>query len=425
MGRGRRVCIVAPGYISSTPRAVREADALAAAGYTVRVVFSQGPLHEVRAFDDRLVQQSAWRATAVRWSKYAAEERWMHWRSGVRHRLSQRLPEAAWRLPGVAERAEGRVFPELALAAVREPADLFIGHYPVGLAAAAIAANRQRALVGYDIEDLFSEIWPRSPAHEKTRARVIAIEERRVPSCAYLTSASRAAAEWFAERFHTPIPIVIYNCHPWSDRSRLDSAMRDRTGGDLSLYWYSQTVSLDRGLQDAIHAAGLAGVPLQLHIRGAVTDAIQRELQAFAAAKGGGVRLHFHPLVSPSELLSRAVEHDVGLALEVPHSINRSLTVSNKLFLYMTAALAIAATDTAGQREVMADAPGSGILYQSGDVTTLAAQLRAWSQEPSRLAAAKQAALRAAERRWSLEREMERLVAAVDTLWIGRAGRVA
>ena len=53
---GRRICIVTPGYISSTPRVVREADALSAAGYDVRVVFTQGHLENVRGFDEALMR---------------------------------------------------------------------------------------------------------------------------------------------------------------------------------------------------------------------------------------------------------------------------------------------------------------------------------------------------------------------------------
>lgn len=46
-----RVCIVTPGYISSTPRVVKEAEALSQAGYRVRVVFSQGDLERARQHD--------------------------------------------------------------------------------------------------------------------------------------------------------------------------------------------------------------------------------------------------------------------------------------------------------------------------------------------------------------------------------------
>ena len=50
------ICIVTPGYISSTPRVMKEADALAEAGFRVRVVFSQGDLADIRRHDQLVLR---------------------------------------------------------------------------------------------------------------------------------------------------------------------------------------------------------------------------------------------------------------------------------------------------------------------------------------------------------------------------------
>src|SRR4029079_12569553 len=86
--RRRRICIVTPGYIASTPRVVREADALSEAGFDVRVVFTQGQLEYVRAFDAGVLQDRPWRSAAFKWSSSRSDERWAHVRSGVRQRLA-------------------------------------------------------------------------------------------------------------------------------------------------------------------------------------------------------------------------------------------------------------------------------------------------------------------------------------------------
>ena len=52
---------------------------------------------------------------------------------------------------------------------------------------------------------------------------------------------------------------------------------------------------------------------------------------------------------------------DVGLALERPENANYSRTVTNKLFSYLLAGLAVAASDTPGQRQVMSQVPNAGI----------------------------------------------------------------
>src|SRR2546429_488447 len=85
--------------------------------------------------------------------------------------------------------------------------------------------------------------------------------------------------------------------------------------GSLPLYWYSQTVGLDRGIQDAIRAAGLLQGKIQLHVRGTIALSVRCELESVARESGVAGQIHFHPQVAPRDLLSRAAEHDVGLAL--------------------------------------------------------------------------------------------------------------
>ena len=412
----KRICIVTPGYIASTPRVVREADALAAAGFDVRVVFSQGQLDRIREHDRALLASRPWRHASVGFSSNRGGERWAHLRSGLRHRVARAWP-AAWNLPGIAERGEGRVYPELAQLAAAEAADLYIGHYPAGLASAAWAAKRHGARLGYDVEDLYADTFPPSESWAACRARIITIEERYVPDCVHISAVSQPIAEAFEDRYRPTAPIcVVHNCHPWSDRASMDRLVRDRRGPALSLYWYSQVIGLDRGIQDAIKASSQLPQPAQIHLRGVVSDEVRTSLSSLAR-ECGLKELYFHEAVPPEELLSRAAEHDVGLALEVGDALNKQLTASNKLFLYMTAGLAIAATDVPGQKRIVDDIGVAGRLYRSGDHLTLAGYFRAWQEDPHALDDAKCASLEAARRRWNAEYEERTLVTAVERLF--------
>lgn len=411
-----RVCLVTPGYLSSTPRVVREADALSAAGFDVRVAFTQGPLTQLQLWDDDLLASRAWSASVCRWNPARPEAKRRYYWSGVRHRLAQAVPAGGWAVPGVVERAEGRVFPELRAVAASQSAEIFIGHYPIGLAAAAHAAARYGARLGYDVEDLYAETFPVNAAWSKPRARILRIESRYVPRCSHISAVSGPVARAFAEMFPARVPVVVHNCLPWADRARLDGQRLDRVDTSLSLFWFSQTVGLDRGLQDAILAMGTAGVPIDLHLRGHAPPDVRRALSEIALGAGVQSRLHFQPPCRPDELLSRAAEHDVGLALETEDAVNRRLTVTNKLFTYMTAGLALSVTDLPGQRSVMDTCPAAGCVHQRGDVRQMAEHYRAWSRNPDLLAAARNAALEAARVRWNAEREQHGTVVAVTRL---------
>lgn len=414
----RRVCIVTPSYVSSTPRVVREADALSAAGYDVRVVFTQGQLENVRAFDDALLKAKSWTHSVFKWSNQRTEERWAYFRTGLRHRLLQRAPSPIRARPGLVERAESRVYPELAALAGEEPADLFIGHYPAGLAAAASAAERYGARLGYDVEDLYADTFPPGPEWAAARERILDIERRYVPACVQVTAVSGPVSVAFADRYGVAEPVVVHNCHAWADRDAIDGLTLDRTSTALSLFWFSQTVGLDRGLQDAIRAAGRLSAPLQIHVRGELSADVREALERTAVESGVLASLTFHAPCPPTALLSRAAEHDVGLALEPGLWLNHRLTVSNKLFLYLTAGLAVAATDLPGQRGIVEQSPGAAVLYSPGDVDGLAGHLQYWCANPGSLRSAKAAALEAARTRWNAERESVRLVAAVDRVFL-------
>jgi glycosyltransferase involved in cell wall biosynthesis len=283
---------------------------------------------------------------------------------------------------------------------------MYVGHYPEGLAAAAFAANHHATQLGFDAEDLHT-----GEANPQTHlARVAFIEQRYLPLCSYTSAASAGIATALADRYGIATPATIHNTFPWSERTQLDGKRIDRRGEALSLYWYSQVIGVDRGIQDAIRAMALVSRPVQLHLRGAIDGATRESFLRLAGELGVQERMYFHPPVAPDELLSRAVEHDIGLALEQGTVLNRAICATNKLFFFMLAGLAIAATDVPGQAAVLSQHPDAASLYRPGDAVALAAVLDRWQEHPDLLRRAKGASLEAARRRWNWELESEVLV---------------
>jgi len=413
MSRTPSICIVSPNYISSTPRVVKEADALHQAGFSVRVVFSQGNLEKIRVFDEELLVEKSWSYTTFGWSSERSNERNLYHFSRIRCALARKLPIALYQYANLAEIAQGRVYPELARVAAFKRADLYIGHYPDGLAAAAYAAKYHRALLGYDFEDF--HIGEGSDL--KNRYRTELIEQRNLPQCSYITAVSPLIADEIEKRYRVKRPTVIHNVFPWSDRSSLDGQIKDRRGEALSIYWYSQTIGLDRGIQDAIRAVGLIDAPIQIHLRGALSESVRQSLMTLAADSGVVDRLYFHLPVPPQELLSRAVEHDIGLAAEQPVDTSRQISVTNKLFFYLLAGLCIAATDVPGQRRVLETIPNAGYLYPPGNYEALATILKNLIDHPELLQRNKQVALAAARTQWNWEIESRKLVEAVNSVF--------
>jgi len=400
------VCIVTPGYLSSTPRVVKEADALEEAGMDVRVVHTWGGLEHKRRHDRSLLPDKNWSADTVRWSPDRLAEWGTYARYTLQHRLAQWMPTDTWPATRIAEQVQHRVYPALARRVAEEPADLYIGHYPAGLAAAARGADRHDAQLGYDAEDFHVG---QQPDNQSRIERTDFIERRYLDRCAHVTAASEGIAAALADRYDIDPPLVVHNMFPWAERETLDGETKDRDGEALSVYWFSQAVGLNRGLQDAIRAIGLLDGPVQLHLRGALSEEVERTLMSMAEENDVDEQLHFHPQVPPDELLSRTAEHDVGLTLEHGKTPNRALCVTNKLFHYPLAGLAVAATDVPGQRRMLEDHAAFGGLYEPGNPEGLASVLRRW-RNCEALEEAKSRALETARTKWNWERESQKLV---------------
>lgn len=407
----QRVCIVTPGYLSHTPRVVKEADALHAAGFEVHVVCSAGQLRWVADFSKQVAAEKPWHTHVVEWSADTRKFRYHYTR--IRHHLFKRLHAALWAMPGVAERAEGRIFSELARAALQIKADMYIGHYPIGLAAASKAAQHYGAKLGYDVEDLHTEEQDDTPAGRLEKRRIGLLEARYLQNCHHVSVVSDAIGAHLRERYALASTTTVRNVFPLQERATLDGKTLDRRGDKVSLYWYSQTIGRGRGLEEILRAAQAVAGKIQLHLRGTINDADRAYFVQLAQQSGIANDLYLHDQVPPAELLSRASEHDLGLALEQRQPLSRNLTITNKMFFYMLAGIGIIATDTVGQSDLHQQNPDVGFLYRQGETAALAALLQSLLAHPERIHAAKAAAKAAAETRWNWEVEQQELVRAI------------
>jgi glycosyltransferase involved in cell wall biosynthesis len=390
-----RVCLIGATHPCHNPRLVREADALAEHGHEVRVIAVQA-VPGLVADDEKLVASRRWRLQAA--SILRAP-----WHNRVRafpRRIRRALAVAKFRRTGSAEAAEDALCeaaPQLLRLAVTEPADWFIAHTQTVLGIAAHAARRMRARLGFDCEDLLGE--PGQSAPEMARA----VEREYLSDCDYVSVTSRAMAARLQQQYSMVAPTVLYNVFPLAAAGRLLPPQQRALNSILRVHWVGQTIGPGKGLEEAIEAAALAGAGIEISLRGQPASGYGETLSRMANERG--VRLTFLPHVHHDDLMATLGEYDVGLALERTSDSNYSLTVTNKVFSYMLAGLALACTDTPGQREVLEQAPAAGFLYSCGRPGDLAAQLCRWRDNRAALRAAQSASWQAARDRfcWDLD----------------------
>jgi glycosyltransferase involved in cell wall biosynthesis len=392
-----RVCLVGSTNPCHNPRLVREADTLVRVGYEVRVA-AVGAGKGLEQLDERLLRSRGWQLERVDLHSdlWAGKLRsaWMRGRRRLAVTAFQQLKWARF-----AECGSCTSLPELTRLASAQPADWIIAHTQTVLPAAAAAAKHWNARLGFDCEDLLSETGDVSCEAIRT------IERRYLSECQYISVTSNCMAAHLIRAYATASPVVLYNVFPVSLAQGLMPPLARSSHSPLRLHWVSQTLGIERGLQDILEACAKLREKFELHLRGHASEERKAVVLNFAERCGVEKSIRFYPLIEHDEVVRSMGQYDVGLALERPNQGNQSITVSNKLFSYMLAGLAIAATDTPGQREILDQVPTAGFLYPAGNSTVLAEKLGNWINNPGLLLTAKQAAWDAARSKfcWDVE----------------------
>lgn len=401
-----KICLIGVTNPTFNPRLTREADTLSELGHDVRVV-TVSRVAALQRRDKRLMASRKWRLESTDISG----------NTGGLGRLLERLQRRAAReasrlLPyrWIYERAYVPAFAELFRSAVREPADWYIAHAQSALPIAARAARHHRARLGFDCEDLLAIM----DAQDDPSEMVLAIEKAYIGRCDYVSVTAECTGNYLRDQYHPRGLTVLYNVFPRALAEGMPPPTERpprQAGEPLRLHWFGQTIGVNRGVEEIIDAMGRVGRPLELHLRGNISDAFREMLLERGRSLGVGSMLRFHPPEDHDQVIRKMAPYDVGLAVERPGHRNAAMTVSNKLFSYMLAGLAVLASDTAGQREIMAATPEAGELYTAGDIEGLASILRHWADDPAAVRATQTAAWKLARTRYCWDLEKEKLLA--------------
>jgi glycosyltransferase involved in cell wall biosynthesis len=411
-----RVCLITSHHISFQPRALREADILAKLGHEVRVVCRQVD-QALLSYDRELMRARSWRLESLSLARNGKSKLdWMI--ESLKSNVYEKVYHAGARTSGIGARAYVRGMQRLTAMAEAQPADWFIAHAHAALPIAAAAARRWNARLGFDCEDLLSEMGDDPPEI------IEQLERENLPACDYISVPSQSIGERLRERYNIKPPVVLYNVFP---RELADGMIepKDRSNArPLRLHWFGQTIGEGRGLEETIEAIKLIDGKVELHLRGRVSEEYRARLESLAAGDSRH-QIVFHPLIAHDELIRSLEQFDVGLALERPENGNCARTVSNKLFGYMLGGLAIAATDTPGQREVLERISDTGFLYEAGKPELLAKGLQRWLDNRDALRAAQQCAWDAAREKFCWDIEKEKFLNLLEPSTLGRLSQTA
>jgi len=387
---------------------VKEADALADAGYEVTILYANWNNWGIK-FDQQLIPSKKWKAICV--GGDPQKKKVIYVFSRLMHKLARVINE----------KSGGRYLSTLAITRAafflmretkKHRADIYIAHNLGALPAVVQAASANKKPCGFDAED-FHRFEVSDDTSSSDAVLKSGLEDRYIPKLDYLTASSPLIADAYRKLYPSKNPVVILNVFK---RDLNIKQPELNLNGPLKLLWFSQTVGANRGLEDVIKAMQLLkGQAIELHILGFLPPNIKT---GFIDKLVGTEHLsiHFHDPVPPDSLTEFASKFNIGLALEPAFSVNNDLALSNKIFTYIQAGLAIVASNTSAQLKFMVGYPAIGKVYPKGDPNALADILLSYYQNPEQLFEAQQAALLLARQKLNWETEKEKFLSIVNEI---------
>jgi glycosyltransferase involved in cell wall biosynthesis len=399
-----RICLLTPGHLSTNPRLVKEADALVEAGHHVSVIAAEyAPW--AREADKAFATRPWCVARTVRFGSHAALP--VRIFQLLRQRASRAMMKMGVRHPATVCAAWHPIAPDLVSATKGINADLYVAHYLAALPAAAIAARVHGSNFAFDAEDFHLGDYPDGPAYEFDRRMIRAIEDRYLSTCAYVTAASPGIADAYAQAHGIARPTVVLNVFPRGDAPPAPTSTGSASPGP-SIYWFSQTIGPDRGLECAVRAVSRANSRPHLYLRGTLAEGFLYHLRNLVVEAGAADRLHLLPPAPPSEMVRLAASYDIGLSGEPGHTVNNRIALGNKLFSYFLAGLPVVASAVPSHRAFAENLGSAMRLYSIGDADGLAAAIDSYLCVPGALADARATAWRlgADHFNWDVEKAL-------------------
>ena len=285
----------------------------------------------------------------------------------------------------------------------KKKADLVIAHNTGSFAPAAEYARKNNVKLGLDIEDYH----PGETTDQHASQRVVDLMKSTLSQANFITAASPLILKETndLQSDFKGACTVINNVFS----KRQQPAFKHISEQPLKVIWFSQTVGLNRGIQDALRAMNLVkGFSISLTIIGDYSAETRAVLEQIL--EEGRHSIHFCAPLPEPELIEVCSKHHIGLALEPGFSLNNSLALSNKLFTYILSGNVIVASDTQAQSNFLKSYPNIGSVYPIGDYHALSRIFLSYLTQPQTMDETRKAAYALAEHKLNWEHESQKFI---------------
>ena len=353
-----KVTIVSSGQPSANPRAVKEAITLAENNYNVTFIYC--PLSPwADEYDKILFEENK----SIKWvcaGYHQQNQKWNYYFARVRKKIWEKLSIILKNKLNANSKATILFFQELKAKALRSKADLYIAHNLGAIGPVSIAAQKYNAKCGFDAEDF-----------HRGESRIVNkntsdIENKYFPLMDYITSASPLIGETYKLLFPK---INFQTINNTFSLKFLQEKLDCNKNEELNLFWFSQFIGPNRGIEDFIFAINICtDIKIKLNLMGNISVTFEKEITDLINNKES---INFIKPGAPSETFFNAQKYDIGIASETGFSTNNDIALSNKLFTYLLSGNVILFSNTKAQEKFHKENEGISFLYQSGDINEI------------------------------------------------------
>ncbi|WP_316824784.1 hypothetical protein [Pedobacter miscanthi] len=397
MGLVQKIVLVTSGQPSLNPRLVKEADALAHAGYEVLVIYQYWNDWGTQ-LDIELLKQKKW--NSIRIGGNPKTNKLIYWKSRIMHKIANILAARFGYNYALAEQSITRGCVNLICKAKKLKADLYIAHNLGALPAAVLAAKKYHGKCGFDAEDFHrQEVTNDNNAWDFKLKKFI--EDKYFPKIDYLTTASPLITEKYERLYPLINPKTILNVFPY------EKNLLEKNGEKLKLFWFSQTIGGNRGLEQIISSLAYQD-NIELHLLGYSEVSTQQYFNQLAKKNFyKSENIFYYNPIPPDEIIKLASQFDIGLATETGVPLNRDICLTNKIFTYIQSGLSLIVSDTTAQKQLLEEYPDMGMVYKKNNPDSLAQVLQAYINDQALLLKHQQQAYQYAEKilNWEVEKE--------------------
>ena len=405
------ICFITPGHISTNPRLVKEATTLAALNYKVHIVFTQYNIKQIPEDEAILNRYRTITFDVLNWSGSTIRSSIIKLSSAFRQIFSKKL---LFIFPSLElkKTALNRNYDWQLKKAIAVNADLYIAHILPSLPIAILAAQKLGAKAGFDAEDFHRY---ESSNNDKTPdvKMTASFEEKYMPHADYLTAASPLIALEYEKIVGKKMDVIL-NVFPTIDKNENQRSDLEV----IKLFWFSQTIGPNRGIETIIKALGILGrKDIELHLLGEVSTDYRIEIKNLSRKFNlSNHCINFHKTIGPDEIPKFTEHFDVGISSEISNPLNRDICLTNKIFTYCQNGLAIIASDTSAQKRLLEENPSMGYLYEKNDSHSLASVIRQLCENKVKLNEAKTNSLHYSKTKFNWELEQKKFLSIIQSL---------